>query len=217
MQSDWCVEILWLESVDSTQSLLIKGLKDNSFQAPILLGSTLQTCGKGSRGNSWVSKKGNLFVSLAVFRSSLPDDLPLESSSIYCAMILKQLLEERGSNVWIKWPNDFYVGDKKIGGVITNIVGDTLVCGIGINLCYAPLGFEVLDIEIDARKLSEVYSLELEKFPTWKQIFSKFRLEFDKSRSYLTHTGNKAIELENAILLEDGSLECNGQRIFSLR
>ncbi len=211
------MEILWLESVDSTQTFLIQGLKNNSIKAPILLGATLQTCGKGSRGNSWMSEKGNLYVSFAVCRASLPNDLPLESSSIYFAMILKQLLEVHGSNVWIKWPNDFYVGDKKIGGVITNIVGDTLVCGIGINLCYAPLGFEVLDIEIDARKLSEVYSLELEKFPTWKQIFSKFRLEFDKSRSYFTHIDNKAIELKNAILLEDGSLECNGQRIFSLR
>ncbi len=164
-----------------------------------------------------MSKKGNLFVSFAVLRASLPNDLALESSSIYFAMILKQLLEERGSSVWIKWPNDFYMGDKKIGGVITSIVGDTLVCGIGINLCYAPLGFDVLDIDIDAPTLSKVYSLELEKFPTWKQIFSKFRLEFDKSRSYFTHTDNKAIELKNAILLEDGSLECNGQRMFSLR
>jgi BirA family biotin operon repressor/biotin-[acetyl-CoA-carboxylase] ligase len=164
-----------------------------------------------------VSEKGNLFISFALSRNNLPDDLKLESSSIYFAAILKETLEEMGSQLWLKWPNDFYLGSKKIGGVITNVVGDILVCGIGLNLCHAPLEFDILDIEIDARKLSEVYSLELEKFPTWKQIFSKFRLEFDKSKSYFTHTDNKAIELKNAILLEDGSLECNGQRIFSLR
>ena len=217
MESDWVVEILWLESVDSTQTFLINALKNSSLKAPILVGATLQTGGKGSRGNRWVGEKGNLFISFALSRNSLPDDLILESSSIYFAVILKETLEEMGSQLWLKWPNDFYLGSKKIGGVITNIVGDTLVCGIGLNLCCAQEEFDILDIEVDARKLSEVYSLKLEKFPTWKQIFSKFRLEFDKSRSYFTHIDNKAIELENAILLEDGSLECNGQRMFSLR
>jgi BirA family biotin operon repressor/biotin-[acetyl-CoA-carboxylase] ligase len=211
------VDIFWLESVESTQTFLIDSLKNNSLRAPVLVGATLQTSGRGSRGNCWVSEKGNLFISFALSRNNLPDDLKLESSSIYFAAILKETLEEMGSQLWLKWPNDFYLGSKKIGGVITNVVGDILVCGIGLNLCHAPLEFDILDIEIDARKLSEVYSLELEKFPTWKQIFSKFRLEFDKSRSYFTHTNNKAIELKNAILLEDGSLECNGQRMFSLR
>jgi BirA family biotin operon repressor/biotin-[acetyl-CoA-carboxylase] ligase len=164
-----------------------------------------------------MSEKGNLFISFALSRNSLPDDLILESSSIYFAVILKEALVEMGSQLWLKWPNDFYLGKKKIGGVITNIVGDTLVCGVGLNLSCAQEEFDILDIEVNARELSEAYGLKLEKFPTWKQIFSKFRLEFDKSKSYFTHTDNKAIELKNAILLEDGSLECNGQRIFSLR
>lgn len=211
------MDIFWLESVDSTQTFLINGLKNNSLQAPVLIGSTLQTKGYGSRGNSWISEQGNLFISFALPREVLPSDLKLESSSIYFAMILKQLLAQRGSTVWIKWPNDFYVGDKKIGGVITNIAGDVLVCGIGLNLCCAPSGFDVLDIEIGALTLSEVYSCELEKFPTWKQIFSNFRLEFGKSRSYFTNNDSGVVGLKNATLLEDGSLECNGQRIFSLR
>lgn len=211
------MDIFWLESVDSTHTFLINKLKDNSLKAPILVGTTHQISGKGSRGNNWIGESGNLFISFALPRNTLPNDLKLESSSIYFAMILKQLLEKQGSHVWIKWPNDFYIGDKKIGGVITNIIGDTLVCGIGLNLCSAPLEYSVLDIEMNAKTLSEAYCDALEKFPTWKQIFSNFRLEFDKSRSYFTHTDNKVIELKNAILLEDGSLECNGQRMFSLR
>ena len=34
----------------------------------------------------------------------------------------------------IKWPNDFYIDDKKIGGTITNLSGKYVYCGIGTNL-----------------------------------------------------------------------------------
>jgi BirA family biotin operon repressor/biotin-[acetyl-CoA-carboxylase] ligase len=217
MESDWVVEIVWLDEVDSTQTYLLDKLKSKNLKAPICVGAARQTNGRGSRGNHWIGEEGNFFISVAIERATLPSDLKLESSSIYFATILKEVLADLGSEVWLKWPNDFYLGDKKIGGVITNLVGDTLVCGIGLNLKSAPADFACIDLKIEARELSEIYTSQLKSFPSWKQIFSKFGIEFKRSKLFSTHSHNTTIELKDAILLEDGSLECNGQRIFSLR
>lgn len=211
------MDIHWFESLESTQSFLLEELKTSRLYPPVCVGALTQTTGKGSRGNSWFGTKGNLFISLAIPRAMLPDDLKLESSSIYFAFLMKELLRSLGSKVWLKWPNDFYLGNKKIGGVITNLIGETLVCGIGINLDSAPENFEKIDITISAYDLTEAYSELFKKLPSWKLIFSNYQIEFENSREFFTHNNNEKVALENAVLLEDGSLECDGQRIFSLR
>lgn len=211
------VEIHWFNELESTQAYLLQALKAEMLKAPVCVGTSLQTHGKGSRGNVWIGEEGNLFISVAIYRSQLPNDLKLESSSIYFAFIMKEVLNTLGSKVWLKWPNDFYLDQQKMGGVITNLVGDCLVCGIGMNLSNAPLDFAKMDIETSAQELTNYYVRELKKFPTWKQIFSKYELEFNRSKSFMTHFDETVFRLEDAVLLEDGSLECNGQRIFSLR
>lgn len=211
------MEIHWFDELESTQAYLIEALKSEKLKAPVCVGASLQTKGKGSRGNVWIGQEGNLFISVAIHRSQLPNDLKLESSSIYFAYIMKEVLTSLGSKVWLKWPNDFYLNQQKMGGVITNLVGESLVCGIGMNLSKAPLDFSKMDIVITAQKLTNNYVRELKKFPAWKQIFSKYELEFNRSKSFTTHVDETIFGLKDAVLLEDGSLECNGQRIFSLR
>ncbi|MCX6061397.1 MAG: biotin--[acetyl-CoA-carboxylase] ligase [Campylobacterales bacterium] len=211
------MEILWLDEIDSTQGYLLDALKNKRLKSPVCVGATIQSDGRGSRGNSWIGEEGNLFISFAIERSSLPNDLKLESSSIYFAYILKEILEDLGSKIWLKWPNDFYLGEQKLGGLITNLVGDSLICGVGINLKNAPETFATIDVEISPEELSNLYMMHLKCFPSWKQIFSKFQLEFERSKSFSTHSNNTTIELNDAVLCEDGSLECNGQRIYSLR
>ncbi len=209
--------IHWLETVDSTQRYLTDALKTGELAAPVAIVADVQTQGRGSRGNGWTGLEGNLFFSFAVGRDALPSDLKLESSSIYFAFILKTVLAGYGSEVWLKWPNDFYVGGRKIGGTITTLRDDSLVCGIGLNLRIAPEGFGTLDIEISRKELLDAYFERLEKFPPWKQIFRNYAIEFDKSRRFFSHNDSHKIALKNAVLCEDGAIECDGQRMYSLR
>ncbi|MDD5717828.1 MAG: biotin--[acetyl-CoA-carboxylase] ligase [Sulfuricurvum sp.] len=217
MENGSGVDIHWYNELESTQSYLIEELRSSRLAAPVCIGAFSQTMGKGSRGNSWIGEKGNLFISIALERSTLPHDLKLESSSIYFSFLMKQLLASYGSQVWVKWPNDFYLGTKKIGGVITNLVGGSLICGIGINLVSAPENFEKIDIEIMPVDLTKAYIMLFDELPTWKQIFSNYRIEFEYNKEFFTHNNNEKITLSRAVLCEDGSLECDGQRIFSLR
>ena len=211
------MKIVYLKSIGSTQLYIKQQLKEKHLTPPCAVYTRKQTDGIGSRDNSWNGLEGNLFLSFALSLKELPQDLKLESASIYFSYLLKEVLHSFGSNVWTKWPNDFYIKEKKIGGMITNIVDDTLVCGVGINLLNAPQGFEKLDVIISTEDLVEKYFQNIEKKISWKQVFSKYKLEFYKNQNFSTHTNNLRISLADAQLLEDGSVMINGERIYSLR
>ena len=217
MVKDLVLQIRFLDSVDSTQTYLKELIKENKVSLPYAVVAKKQTNGIGSRDNTWSGLDGNLFLSLALHVESLPKDLKLESASIYFAYILKQTLEEFGSKVWLKWPNDFYIDNKKIGGMITNIFDDKLICGVGINLLNAPDNFAKLDVKISIDKLLNKYFKSVENNVSWKQVFSKYKLEFQRNQKFFTHRNNLRISLANAILQEDGSIISDGERIYSLR
>ena len=212
------MKITYLESVDSTQSYLINLIKEKSLKLPHAVVAFEQKKGFGSRGNRWEGIRGNLFLSFAIDLDKLPKDLKLESSSIYFASLLQETLCEFGSSVWLKWPNDFYMNDLKIGGMITNIVSNSIVCGVGLNLVASPENFSVLDINLSKDDLLKHYFQKIKKNFSWKQVFSKYKLEFHKSQKFFAHKNNLKVSLNGAVLQDDGSVLLeNGERIYSLR
>ena len=217
MEKDFHLKIVYLESVNSTQNYLKELISKNKVQTPCAVLAKTQTNGIGSRDNVWTGIDGNLFLSFAIAMDSLPKDLKLESASIYYAYLLKEVLNDLGSEVFLKWPNDFYIDELKIGGMITNVVSNTLICGVGLNIVHSPKGFATLDIKISINDLLEKYFANIEKRFSWKQIFSKYQLEFGRNKNFSTHKNNLKISLDDAILLEDGSIISNGERIYSLR
>lgn len=211
------MQIIRLEQIDSTQIYLKEYISQNGYKNPLCIVTNFQTHGIGSRGNSWIGKKGNLFFSFVLEKKDLPKDLPLQSTSIYFTYILKTILKENGSNVWIKWPNDFYIENSKIGGTITSMSKELIYCGIGINLLEVSDDFEKLDIKLDVDLVLQMYFLEIKKVIPWKQIFSLFKIEFQHSKKFKTTIDNQKISLHNAVLNEDGSIQIDDKKVFSLR
>ncbi len=209
------MEIVYFDSIDSTQKRLIADIKGGRVQAPVAYFTNHQTAGVGSRENRWIGARGNFFLSFAY--SDFPADLPQASVAIYVSFLLKEVLARHGSRVWIKWPNDFYLDDRKIGGCVTNKINETYICGIGLNTTFSPRGFGRLDISIQDSVLLEEYFALLESRPSWKEIFSKYALEFHKNKKFTAHVGTKVISLQDATLAEDGALILDGERIYSLR
>lgn len=211
------MKIIKLKEVDSTHTYLKDYILKNSYEEPLCILSKIQTNGIGSRGNSWSGKDGNLFFSFVIKESFLPKDLPLQSISIYVSYLLKQILNDLGSKVWLKWPNDFYMDDKKIGGTITTVSKDLIFCGIGLNLIKVNDLYGKLDIKIDENNVLKSYFDRLEEKILWKQIFSDFKIDFQHSKKFQTTIDNQKVSLENAILNEDGSIQVNNKKVFSLR
>jgi len=211
------MKIIKLKEVDSTHTYLKDEIKKNGYTYPICIITEHQTNGIGSRGNSWTGKKGNLFFSFVITKNELPEDLQLQSASIYFSYLLKEVLKSQGSKLWLKWPNDFYVDNKKIGGTITSINQNLIYCGIGINLEDVDVQYGKLDIDIDIMYILKLYFKTLEKKSEWKQIFNSFKVEFQKSRKYKATIDNEKVSLENAILNNDGSIKIDDKKVFSLR
>ena len=211
------MEILCFDELKSTQSYLIEQILDKKLSTPIVVVTKKQTNGIGSRDNSWEGGEGNLFFSFALSLDDLPIDLPLNSASIYFSFIMKEILEKFIDDIWLKWPNDLYYQKNKVGGIITKKIDNVLVCGIGINLKKNSNGYEALNINIEPIFLLQRYIDKLKNSPSWKQVFSKYAIEFERSKRVSTHIRGEYKSLENAILLEDGSLIINNKRVYSLR
>jgi len=211
------LEICYFESLPSTHTYLTKLIGDKKDTTPIMVYANEQTDGIGSRGNEWNSTSGNLHVSLCVHLKHLPKDLPLVSVSIYGGMILKEIFCSWGSGVWLKWPNDFYIKNKKIGGIMTLKTGDFFILSMGVNLLHSPPIYGVLDIKKNPKECVDALASVWQNPPSWKNIFSKYRLEFHHSRMFASHSGKEAISLQNAILCEDGSLMLGNKKVYSLR
>lgn len=100
-----------------------------------------QTAGIGQQGNVWVSEPyKNLTFSLILKPTFLPasDQYQLTIAiSVAVAETVSQLLPNH--RTYIKWPNDIYVGDRKICGTLTinQLTGNEIssaICGIGLNV-----------------------------------------------------------------------------------
>ncbi|HIP51294.1 MAG TPA: biotin--[acetyl-CoA-carboxylase] ligase [Campylobacterales bacterium] len=211
------MEVLCFNSLESTQTYLLEALKSKKISTPICVITKEQTAGIGSRDNSWEGGEGNLFFSFAVSLDDLPKDLPLSSASIYFSYIMKEVIARYKVDIWLKWPNDLYQDLDKIGGTITKKVDNILLCGMGLNLQKNSNGFKALNLNVEPIFLLQEYLLALEEYPSWKQIFSQYRIEFDRSREFFAHIDGDKKPLKNAILSEDGSLIINNKRVYSIR
>ncbi len=212
------MEILSFDQLPSTQRYLQDAIAQKRLQAPVAVIAREQTAGIGSRDNSWIGEEGNFFASIAVDTAMLPEDLPLASASIYFSFIMKKVLRDLGQEVWLKWPNDFYLKEHKVGGTITHKVGETLICGMGINLAKAPQGYASIGCDIAPMRLLRRYLEVVEDFPQWKQIFSEYKIEFELSRAFSTHTqSDEKVGLRDAVLCHDGSILLQGRKVYSLR
>jgi len=211
------VEIRSFESLPSTQRWLTDAIRRGEVKTPLAVIAEEQTDGIGSRESRWIGHRGNFFASIALPESALPEDLPVSAASIYFAYLMKKVLEEESPGLWCKWPNDLYLGEKKVGGVLTGRLRGFFVVGIGINLKKSEKEFAALGTELPAVILLDMYLEALKNPPKWKELFREYRLEFEKSRRFSAHSGSRSITLENAHLMEDGSIIVNGERMVSLR
>jgi BirA family biotin operon repressor/biotin-[acetyl-CoA-carboxylase] ligase len=134
--------------IDSTNRYLadLSGFKNLKGLSTPLSGSICfaeyQTAGKGRRGRQWVSPFGtNLYFSILWQFQQDPASIAGLSLAVGVAVI--RALKELGiTEVGLKWPNDIYWREKKLGGILIEVAGEaggccSAVIGLGLNL-YLP-------------------------------------------------------------------------------
>ena len=129
-----------VESIPSTNAEL-KARALTSHQTLLL--AREQTAGVGRRGSLWQSPPtGNLYLSYCVHSASPLKELGVWSLGVALA-VANELEGTFSLDCKIKWPNDLYLGGKKVGGVLLETVslpGDRIavIIGVGLNVASHP-------------------------------------------------------------------------------
>jgi BirA family biotin operon repressor/biotin-[acetyl-CoA-carboxylase] ligase len=129
-----------LFDVDSTNNYASNLMKSETLPHASVITAQFQTQGRGQRDNEWHGAANQNLMATWIFYF---DHLKVANSFIYnqaVALALRSSISVcLGKDVYIKWPNDIIVQDKKIAGILieNNIQGDNVkssLCGIGVNV-----------------------------------------------------------------------------------
>ena len=137
-----------LQSVDSTNNYALSQIHANMAQPGTCYFAHEQTSGKGQRGKSWATERGtNIILSIVVKPDFLQTFQQFQLSTCVAVGTHQFFSKYDKDSLKIKWPNDIYWRDRKLGGIlIENIIRsqesgggnwDWAVVGIGININQA--------------------------------------------------------------------------------
>ena len=135
MKNAWSIK--WFDELESTNSELLWHIQ--CYDNLTVIAARNQTRGRGQRGNTWLTELGaNLTFSILLKPEAL-DAKDYMSITFLAAAAVRDFLVDEGIAAQVKWPNDIYVGKRKICGMLieNGLEGSRIahsVIGIGLNL-----------------------------------------------------------------------------------
>ncbi len=132
------IKVINLEETDSTNRFL-REYRGEEGQLMTVVSAEYQTAGRGQGVNTWESERGkNLLFSVLLHPQNVPavrQFVMLEAKSL----AIRDTLSELVPDISIKWPNDIYFHDMKIGGTLSecDIIGKCMkncIIGTGLNV-----------------------------------------------------------------------------------
>ncbi len=136
-------DIIWLESVDSTNEEIKRRILE--FSKPTWIIANKQSKGRGRNGNTWFSNYGNFSGSIIFFPSVERTYFHFYGFLVGVALYntIKEIVAN-GVDIRLKWPNDLMIENCKVAGILLESVQESvfsnsgLIVGIGVNLNSSP-------------------------------------------------------------------------------
>jgi BirA family biotin operon repressor/biotin-[acetyl-CoA-carboxylase] ligase len=187
--------IIKLDVVDSTNNYATARLVREGWDEGTVVVANEQLQGRGQINNSWESEKGkNLLFSIVLYPNFISIQNQFLISKII-ALAVSDILFGLVENVSIKWPNDIYVGEKKIAGILIEnaIMGSDIcwvVAGVGLNInqaefrSEAPNPISLSSLTGSAHDLDEILIVLLHNVDRWYKILKDNGID-EVDREYL--------------------------------
>ena len=184
--------LIYFDSIGSTNDYSAELIKNTAISDLERLDGTLvlaekQTSGRGRFGRRWLSPGGGLWFSLIFMTNIRPEELP-NLTLIAAFSISEALMDTYGIGIDIKWPNDLYYGEHKLGGILSELKKEhtlqIIILGVGIN------------VNIDDKTLGELDNMAtsiqkiLGKAADRELIMAKILNNFERSYNYFSTTGD---------------------------
>jgi BirA family biotin operon repressor/biotin-[acetyl-CoA-carboxylase] ligase len=131
-------KIYYFESISSTMEAATELGTKRAPEGTIVVAEA-QTKGKGRLGRIWFSPKyKGIYFSLVLRPDIMPNQAPV-LTLLSAVAVCEAIKEVSGEQAQIKWPNDIYLNNKKIGGILTELAAECdqvrfMVVGIGLNV-----------------------------------------------------------------------------------
>jgi len=134
--------VIFKNAIGST-NVFLKNLAEQGSPEGTVVIADEQSAGLGRLGRQWFSKKGeNLLFSVLLRPGLLPNQI-FVLTMIFALAGIEAVQQMTGLDAMIKWPNDIYIGEKKLGGILTEFavqkgVVQHVVLGMGLNVNWNP-------------------------------------------------------------------------------
>jgi BirA family biotin operon repressor/biotin-[acetyl-CoA-carboxylase] ligase len=133
--------VVWFDKIGSTNDYL---LSRQHFHGCVCLAG-IQTEGRGRRGRQWGAPYGSSVLMSIGWQIDLSRTPGL---SLVCGLAVQRVLDRLGvGNVSLKWPNDVLLHNRKVAGILVELVADKCVVGLGLNVNF---GEEKPDVLLDS-------------------------------------------------------------------
>lgn len=131
-------QIYYEETVDSTQGMLWQMGLEGAKEGTVVFAES-QRKGRGRMDRKWVSSKGGIYFSLLLKPSFLLIQQVPQITLLMGLAALKGIKKVTGIECSVKWPNDIFLKNKKLGGILCEVNAQMdkvnfVVVGIGINV-----------------------------------------------------------------------------------
>jgi BirA family biotin operon repressor/biotin-[acetyl-CoA-carboxylase] ligase len=183
------------DELPSTNTFALERAKEHAYPATVILADK-QTAGRGRLNRSWFSPaESNIYGSLLFFHDITIQDLgwiPLMAG----VAIAQALEKETGICIYLKWPNDLLIKDRKVGGILCEAFNNEqknkcVVIGFGINVNLSQSEFPQ-DLQNSATSL-QIQCLR----PVDREVLSmQIITSLEKGWEDLTTKGHKSWQIE---------------------
>lgn len=172
------MKTLWLDTIDSTNSEALRRLPD--LPSCTVLAAREQTAGRGQRGNTWFSEPGkNLTFSIVLkFGPGAVSARDAHYLNCLASLSVVSLLDSFGIRSQIKWPNDIYVGKRKICGMLlentlctTGLAASVIGIGLNVNQTAFPRLANATSVALE---LGQVQPMERDLAQTLESLLRLF-------------------------------------------
>ncbi len=130
--------IIWLEKTDSTNKFVKTLINNNAIKNGTIIAAKEQTNGKGQQNNIWQTEPNHNLTFSLYLEFNIKAIHQFYISKII-ALSIHEFISKKVNNVTIKWPNDIYIDNKKVAGILieNTIQGENItksIIGVGINI-----------------------------------------------------------------------------------
>jgi len=198
---------------DTVGSTNLAGMEALSAGAPegLLLIAEEQKLGRGRKGRIWLSVKGKSLTFSLLLRPARRE----EGLTAILALATVRALGALVKDLRIKWPNDLFLGGRKVGGILAEAKGDAVVIGMGLKVNERREDFPA-EIANEAVSLRMALGRELDRGRILCRILEAFerlygRFESEGFASFRAEVEEALLYVGGAVALEVGDGRFRGR------